>query len=303
MTTTTRNRARAAAAAKFSVLAVLAFCLLASPAPAAESERPPAVTVGDFTFTPPKDLREGPGLGAFSGLWLNEGVDEKGLSPLYHYAFSGRHVQFISMKRDEKKPMPALKAVLRETIDPKDVYSLGDNYGLGIKGDNLSRAWVMFTKDGSFFYLWLYYPCTDVKALAESFTANTPGAEIILAALKSPQVQSWLNFGVLDSNKRMSSRHAVLTVPEGWSYAEKDGIVRITSPDGKRSVTYEPLPDQTLGIESCLAAAKKACEAENGQDFYSEIDEAYFKKGDTEFVRYECQPRPLLRRVISVNRE
>ena len=285
-------------------LAALALCLFAAPAPAAEDGQSPPVTVGDFTFTPPAGLSEGAGLRAFPGLSLNKGVDEKALSPLFNYENSGRHVQFISTKRDEKKPIPALKAVLdRAFDDPKDVYSLGDNYGLGIKGGDTYRGWVMFTKDGSFFYLWLYYPSTDVKALAESFKANTPDAEIILTALKSPQVQAWLNFEVLAPNERMSRDRIVYTVPEGATYEEKDGEVRITSPGGKESTVWRMLPDQSLSMGDCLALAKKACEEENGRDFDTEIDEATFKKGETESVTYECQPRPMLWRVTHSERK
>ena len=290
---------------KLLPLAALALfcCLLAVPAPAAENEPPAAVTVGDFTFTPPAGLRQGGGLRAFSGLSLNKGVDEKALSPLFNYTDSGRHVQFISMKRDEKKPMPALQAVLDETIEPRDVYSLGDNYGLGIKGGDTYRGWVMFTKDGSFFYLWLYYPYTDLKPLVEGFKAGTPGAEIILAALKSPQVQSWLNFEVLEPNQRMSRDRIVYEVPEGWTYEEKDGEVRMVSPDGKKSQITRVLPDQSISMEDCLALAEKASAEENGQDFYTDIDEASFKKSDTEFVTYECQPRPLMWRVTAIVRD
>ena len=280
-------------------LAALALCLCAPSAPAAESGAPAAVTVGDFTFTPPKGLVEGAGIGAFSGISLKKGVDEKCLSPLYHYKDSGRHVQFIYAKRDEKKPIQALAALLDDKIDPKTVYSLGDNYGLGINGGDVYREWIMFTKGGGFFYIWLYYPSLDVEELAESFKANTPDAEVILAALKSPRVQNWLNFGVLAPNERMSRSQIVYTVPEGWSYTEEGLAVRMTSPDGKKTHIYEPLPDQSITMEECAKMAKGDCQAQNGKDYYWDYDSAGFKLNNGS-VLYECMPRPMLRRVISI---
>ena len=295
--------------ARLVPLAALALfcCLAASPAPAAESGREPAVTVGGFTFTPPAELKEGasrPGLSE-KIFDLGDGVDKNVRSPLYHFSGSGRHVQFVSAQRPEKNVAAALKAVVGIKLSAKGdsnvAYSLGDGLGVGIKGGALVREWAMLTKDGRFFFISTRYCYPDVKSLVNGLKADNPGDEVILAALKSPQVQNWLSFGVLDPNQRMSRDLIVFTVPDGWSYEEKDGEVRMVSPDGKYTTTTRPLPDQSLNDQQCLRMAEKLCEEENGQGFDAPIEYASWRRSDTEYVTYKCMRDPLLLRIIETH--
>lgn len=277
-------------------LAALALCCLpASFGLAAEEERLPAVTVGDFTFTPPAILQEGDTL----SYPLAEGVSENA-SVRYLVANSGRCMQVISARSQEKNAVAALKKIVNMTITPDMVYSLGDGLGVGIKNDPFTRSWGMLTRDGHFFFICLFHPYPDLKGLADALKTDQPGAEIILTALKSPQVQSWLNFAVLGPNERMSSDRAVYAVPEGWTYEEKDGEVRIVSKSGRQSLVMRVL-EGMKDFSDCIDAAEAAVEAENGPKLVIDYDGWSFWKDEHTRVIYECVPRPLYRLIIRTN--
>ena len=273
-----------------ALAALILCCLPASFGLAVEEERLPAVTVGDFTFTPPAGLRQG---GNYA-CPLAEGVSSDA-SVRYEVVGSGHCAQVISARSQEKNAVAALKKIVSMPVSPDMVYSLGDGLGVGIKNDTDSRGWAMLTRDGHFFFIWLYNPYPDLKGLAEALKSDQPGAEIILTALKSPQVQSWLNFAVLGPNERVSSDRVVYMVPEGWTYEEKDGEVRMVSKSGRQSRVMRVLKD-VKNFSDCTAAAEAAGKAENGLRFTQDYDVIFFWKDDHTRVVYECIPRPVYRR-------
>ena len=125
------RRLRPAGVAALAALA-LSLSLAAAPCRAAEGgehgKPMPPVSVGDFSFTPPADMREGTAWITHPGLRLSEGADATGLSPLYSHMGSGRNMQFYSARRGEKELMLTLAAVVVPEIRPGNIHSLGGSF-------------------------------------------------------------------------------------------------------------------------------------------------------------------------------
>ena len=131
-------------------------------------------------------------------------------------------------------------------------------------------------------------------------TFNIMNSQEQMGVYKEMRQKGWLNFAVLAPNERMSGDRVPYTVPEGWTYEEKDGEVRMVSADGRRSKIERVLKDVT-SFSQCQELAEADCKTESGQKLEYDADIIRCQKDAHTRVLYTCIPRPVYVRLTLID--